>query len=128
MGKIFGHLECDIMDCVWDMGSASVKDVYEILRQRKSIAYTTVMTVTGRLAEKGLLNKEQSGNKYIYSPVYSKQELMDMVSKEVLTGLLAEDHQPVLSNLTDAFEGLDREELELLKKEIDKVIEDKNGG
>ncbi len=115
------------MDCVWDKGSASVKDVYEVLHVKKGIAYTTVMTVTGRLAEKGLLNKHQSGNKYIYTPVYTKQELMDMVSKEVLTGLFADDRQPVLSNLVDAFEGLDREELELLRKEIDKVIDDKNG-
>ena len=63
--KILGELEADIMEIVWDRERVAVRDVYEHLRLQKKCAYTTIMTVMGRLADKGLLNKEAQGNAYL---------------------------------------------------------------
>ena len=37
--------ELEIMKIVWRLGSATVRDVYETLREQRKIAYTTVMTM-----------------------------------------------------------------------------------
>ena len=45
LSQIMGDLEAEVMECVWELGSASVKDVHRCLLERREIAYTTVMTV-----------------------------------------------------------------------------------
>ena len=45
------------MKVVWKLDSATVRDVYETLRARRAIAYTTVMTMMKILEEKGYLKK-----------------------------------------------------------------------
>jgi predicted transcriptional regulator len=37
--------ELEIMKIVWERKTATVRDAYETLRERRKIAYTTVMTV-----------------------------------------------------------------------------------
>ncbi|MGH7405089.1 MAG: BlaI/MecI/CopY family transcriptional regulator, partial [Candidatus Methylomirabilales bacterium] len=55
--KIFGDLEAEIMDVIWGLGRATVADVHKVLEGQREIAYTTVKTVMGRLAEKGYLRR-----------------------------------------------------------------------
>ena len=43
--------ELETMKVVWDLGSCTVREVYETLRTRRQIAYTTVMTTMRILAE-----------------------------------------------------------------------------
>jgi len=45
------------MKIVWQLGQATVRDVYETLRERRRIAYTTVMTMMKILEEKNYLRK-----------------------------------------------------------------------
>ena len=46
------------MKVVWRLGSATVREVYEALRENRRIAYTTVMTMMNILESKGYLRKE----------------------------------------------------------------------
>ena len=51
--------ELEIMHVVWGLGRATVRDVYEALRERRQVAYTSVMTVMKILEQKGYLKKKQ---------------------------------------------------------------------
>src|SRR5660398_211308 len=86
LGQVLGDLEAEIMECMWDLGYASVRRVHECLQEDRNIAYTTVMTVMTRLAEKGLLDRMQEGRAYIYSPVQSRDAFCTGVIKNVMTG------------------------------------------
>lgn len=50
-----GSLEAAILAVVWQHDSVTVREVYETLRKRRQIAYTTVMTVMNNLVKKHLL-------------------------------------------------------------------------
>ena len=54
------------MEAVWDRGDASVREVHEVLLADRELAYTTVMTVMSRLADKGVLQREKRGRAYVY--------------------------------------------------------------
>ena len=69
-----GDLEAEILECVWELGSASVKDVHECLLERREIAYTTVMTVMSRLAAKGLLISQPVGRAYVYEAAAGRED------------------------------------------------------
>ena len=54
-----GSLEADILAVVWEKGETTVRAVYETLRERRTIAYTTVMTVMNNLVKKHLLAQDK---------------------------------------------------------------------
>lgn len=62
------------MELVWTSGRpVSVRDVIEQLNgdRREQLAYTTVMTVMSRLAEKGALTRAREGRAYRYEAAAS---------------------------------------------------------
>jgi BlaI family transcriptional regulator, penicillinase repressor len=74
--------ELEIMKIIWTRGEATVRDVYEELRQHRPVAYTTVMTMLGVLEGKQHVEKVASEDRaFMYRPVRPKQELIgEMVS------------------------------------------------
>jgi predicted transcriptional regulator len=65
----FGPLEGEVMEVVWRAAAATtVREVVENLNRSRSdpLAYTTVMTVMSRLAEKGALTRRKAGRSYLY--------------------------------------------------------------
>lgn len=66
--------ELQIMKVIWEMGAASVKNVYAVISKRKPTAYTTILTIMGILESKGALTHTKSGRAFIYRPVLTKQQ------------------------------------------------------
>lgn len=80
------ELEAAIMDVVWQkrLSSFAVSDVLAILEKQRDIAYTTVMTTVTRLYDKGLLERERDGKRYLYSPQLTREQFMESTAREVL--------------------------------------------
>lgn len=113
--KVLGDLEADVMQIIWQEEKSTVRDVYEKLRLQREIAYTTVMTIMSRLAEKKLLEKEQVGNAYVYKPTVSEQEFARKVVSEVLDGLLEEFAEPAISHFVDRLSNEDEQKIAKLE-------------
>lgn len=67
--RVLGPLEAEIMQAMWQAGSAlSVREVLDRLNDGREapLAYTTVMTVMARLAEKDILRRARHGRGYRY--------------------------------------------------------------
>jgi predicted transcriptional regulator len=67
--KDFGPLESEVMDAVWRAARpVTVREVIDDLNGCRSepLAYTTVMTVMSRLAEKDVLSRRKAGRGYVY--------------------------------------------------------------
>jgi predicted transcriptional regulator len=60
--------ELAIMKVIWRLEKTTVRQVYETLRERRPIAYTTVMTMMNVLEEKGYLEKTRVDRAYVYRP------------------------------------------------------------
>ena len=70
------------MKVVWRKGQATVRDVYEALRQKRTIAYTTVMTMMRILDDKGYLDKELVDRAYVYRPTKARQQVVGAMVKD----------------------------------------------
>jgi len=71
-GGVLGGLERNVMHVVWAARRpVTVRDVLEELnrRRRTPLAYTTVMTVMARLADKEILARRPAGRGYEYEPL-----------------------------------------------------------
>ena len=69
--RVLTAQELEIMKVIWQLGSATVRDVYEQLLKSRKIAYTTVMTMMGTLEQKGRLTKTLRDRAYVYTPTES---------------------------------------------------------
>lgn len=89
-GKVLGELETKVMETVWEKGMPiSVSDVVKVLSRKRTIAYTTVMTIMTRLIEKGLLKRTSVGKAYVYKPTYSKDTFLTRVSRQIIKNLVS---------------------------------------
>ncbi len=79
---VLGPLAAAIVREVTGRPEATVADVVRGLRetQGREYAHTTIMTVMGRLFEKGVLAREQRGRLYIYRAAASEAALVEQLS------------------------------------------------
>lgn len=72
-----GPVEASLMELAWKHESLTVKKALRLLGPGSTPAYTTIMTVLTRLADKGLLTRERDGRNYLYRPKLSRQDFID---------------------------------------------------
>ncbi len=60
--------ELSILQVLWRMGSATVREVFDKLAGKRETGYTTVLKTMQIMHEKGLLDREESGKAHIYRP------------------------------------------------------------
>ncbi len=107
------------MKIVWRLGQSTVRDVYEALRARRQIAYTTVMTMMKILEEKGHLKRRQVERAYVYRPTQPEQRMMRSMVREFVDRVFDGSARPLLVQLARDARLSDRE-----RKEIRRLLEE----
>lgn len=75
--KLFGHLERRVMEQLWNATEPqTVRQVHEAVSVPRALAYTTVMTVLRRLADKGLVAQHRGDRAHRYAAVHGRDELV----------------------------------------------------
>lgn len=83
-----GELEAHVMQIVWQQKKATVKDVFIELYPKRRLAYTTIMTVMRRLAEKGVLEQDRSTKTYLYTPKIDQERMAFSIVENVLSKVM----------------------------------------
>jgi predicted transcriptional regulator len=97
--KTLTEQELEIMKVVWELQTATVRDVYEVLLRRRKIAYTTVMTMMNILEEKGYLKKRADDKAYVYRPTKAKAKVIRAMVQEFVGRVFNGSAQPLLVQL-----------------------------
>jgi|SRR6516165_3167702 len=103
--------ELEIMKVVWDLESATVRDVYEALLKRRKVAYTTVMTMMNILEEKGYLKKKQADRAYLYRPAQPQRQVIGAMVRDFVNRVFNGSAEPLLVHLVEEH-GLSEKDLE----------------
>lgn len=123
LNRFFGPLESKVMDILWNGDEMSIKEVQQTLDQEKPVNFNTVMTVMNRLVEKNILQKRTAGRSSMFKPIQSRDEFLNMQSKEMTNELMDEFGDVVVSHMLDALEDADEDlvaKLELKIKQLKK--------
>ena len=70
------------MKVVWRLEKATVREVYDTLRARRAVAYTTIMTMMKILEEKGYLLKSQVERAYVYRPARPRTQVVGAMVRD----------------------------------------------
>ena len=99
------------MKIVWERESATVRDVYETLLERRKVAYTTVMTMMKILEQKKYLKRSQADRAYVYRPAQPKRLVVGAMVRDFINRVFNGATEPLLVHLVEEHD-LSPEELE----------------
>jgi predicted transcriptional regulator len=112
LARVLGELEAKILETIWDLGEATVKDVAAALGPEAHVK--TVMTVMNRMVAKGVLRRQARGRGFIYSAALDRERFAQQVASRVLSGLLADFGKPTLAHFIQEIPPEQLAELERL--------------
>jgi predicted transcriptional regulator len=92
-------LELDCMNALWPCGEATVRQIQEALRPTRPRAYTTIMTILDRLAQKGVVQRRKSGRAWVYSPNMSADQARTHAVSQVVEGFFGGSAGALASHL-----------------------------
>ncbi len=100
-GRRVGDLETEILQHLWELqGPATGRELLQRIG-RPALAYTTLMTVLGRLVDKGLAERVPDGRTVRYRAAGDLDELTAKAIRELLAA--ARDRQAVLAHLVEDY-------------------------
>ena len=99
--KTLTDQELAIMKIVWERQTATVRDVYEALLERRRVAYTTVMTMMKILEQKGYLNRKQVERAYVYRPAQPKNRVIRAMVRDFVNRVFNGSAEPLLVHLIE---------------------------
>ena len=111
-------LEALIMDGVWDLSAATVREVQERLRPVKPMAYNTVLTMLRILRDKGFLVSTRNGRADVYAPQVSRRQMARRSLREVVNRFFGGSPAALVSALMND-ERLSDEDLAAIRREVD---------
>lgn len=110
--------ELRVMKALWQLGSASVAQVRAELQQRgNELAYTTVMTLLGRLAAKNAVLVDKAREPFVYRPAFRRESVLRERLREFVRDVFDGQADSLVLRLVED-ESLTREELREIERKI----------
>ena len=109
------------MKVVWELETATVRDIYEQLRERRDVAYTTVLTMMKILEHKGYVKKTRVDRAFVYRPSRPRQQVLGGMVREFIDRVFDGASRPMLLHLVKETRLSEKERKALLRaiEEVD---------
>ena len=87
------------MNALWPVGEATVRDIQQALQPTRPRAYTTIMTILDRLAQKGIVLRRKSGRAWVYQPVLTAEDARSQALAQLVEGFFAGSSEGLVKHL-----------------------------
>jgi predicted transcriptional regulator len=95
-------LELQIMEALWDLGAASIREIQEAFPESARPAYTTIQTTVYRLeGKKAVRRVKKISNAHIFEAVVSRHSAQRRLIDDLLS-LFGGRTQPVMAHLIES--------------------------
>ncbi|PWU01250.1 MAG: transcriptional regulator [Bacteroidetes bacterium] len=108
--------ELEVLKILWENGPSTVRFVHDTLNEKKeAVQYTSTLKLMQVMAEKGMLTRDESSMKHIYSAALEEDRTKGYMLEKFVDSM----YNGSVSNMVLALLGNDKTS----KKELDKVKE-----
>ena len=81
--------ELELLDILWEKGSATVREIYEALNERKASGYTTVLKLLQIMTSKGLVMRDEANRAHVYRASTDKPAMQSRLLEDLSTRLFS---------------------------------------
>ena len=115
--------EVEILQILWQKGSATVREVHEVLEKQKDVGYTTTLKLMQIMVEKGILDRDTTQRIHVYKPLIPQSSvennLINKLRQKIFRGSAS---RLVIGALSS--EPVTEEELEEIREFLDSYTKD----
>jgi len=109
--------ELEILQILWDKGTATVREVHEELSKVKEAGYTTTLKLMQIMHEKGLVKRDDSMRTHVYEAAVAKEHTQKHLLNKMIDSLFGgSPTQLVLQALGDQQHKASEEEIEKIQE------------
>jgi predicted transcriptional regulator len=113
--------EREVLKVLWEHGPGTVRQIKQLLRkQRRRWAYTTVITLLGRLEAKGYVTSDKSGFAHVFQAAVSRNEVVQQRLADLAAEFCEGESAPLVLALVQDARFTD-DEIETFRKMIDQL-------
>ena len=114
--------ELEILQVLWNKGTATVRDVHEELAKSKDVGYTTTLKLMQIMHEKGIVKRDDSMKTHIYQAAVNKEKTQKHLLNKMIDNLFGgSPTQLVIQALGDSQHKTSREELDKIQALLDSL-------
>lgn len=96
------RFELELLEQLWKLGTASVREIQEGLPEKDRPAYTTVQTIVYRLEEKKAVRRvKKIGNAHLFEAVVTRKSVYRRLIDDLLN-LFGGSPEPVVAHLLES--------------------------
>ena len=77
------EVELELLRALWEKDSATVRELYEVVSQRRSLGYTSVLKMLQIMTEKGLVERTEMGKAHVYRATASQEETQNQLLRDL---------------------------------------------
>jgi BlaI family transcriptional regulator, penicillinase repressor len=103
---IFSLRQLEMMNAVWKLKSATIREIRDEMGGDKAGAYTSIATMLRILEAKGLIRHETFDRKYYYSPAVSQEKERRKALEYILDGFFGGNINTLMKTVIQTY-GLD---------------------
>ena len=118
--------ELAILQVLWEIGTATVRQVHDALSQQRDLGYTTVLKIMQIMAEKRLVARDQSQRSHVYRANRPREQTQAQLVGDLLDKAFGGSAARLVMSAL-AHKPASREELEQIQRMLDE-IENENKG
>lgn len=118
-----GPLEAEILEIIWDFGTATVKEIHDQILSdpERELAYTSVTTVLNRLTQKGWLKCNKKDRAFRWYPLVSRAEAKVLKAHDQLQQFLAVGNPDVVAAFADSLDSASLEKLDAIAQRLKSI-------
>lgn len=118
-----GPLEAEILEILWDLGSATVKDIHDriLADPDRELAYASVTTVLQRLTQKGWLACDRQDRAFRWRSLISREEAKVLRAHNQLQQFLAVGNPDVVAAFADSLDSASLEQIEAIAQRLKSI-------
>lgn len=117
--------EMDVLQVLWANGPSTVRFVHDKLNEQKeAVQYTTTLKLMQVMTEKGMLERDESSMKHIYSPLLNEEKTKGQVLGRFVDSMYNGSVSSLVMALIDN-EKTSARELQVLKELAQKLSDQK---
>ena len=114
--------ELEILNILWEIGPASVRQINEQINKKHKTGYTTTLKIMQIMTDKGLLIRNDAGFQHIYTPAVTKEETQHQLVGNLLERAFAGSAEKLVMRALSA-KKISAEELDRIKKLLNEIKE-----
>lgn len=76
--------ELELLDVLWELESATVREIHDVINRRRTMGYTTVLKLMQIMFEKGLVERDSTSRAHVYRASAPKAETQRSLVSDLL--------------------------------------------